>query len=197
MSDLAHWWLQGESHQFASLTENQTFSLLLFFFFPEFIFSESIELHHLTPWLHDFWNSRKVAVGDHSQEQGMVERTLLACSTMLDRFRPSGKPCFRSEMEPPEALQTLVIETGFRGGGDVSLYSPHIVGTLKKIFCFLGKCSFQQILSTSTSSKDRNVMHILNYWSTSELQIPALKKSQNMIRAYAKRSIINGLPFFT
>lgn len=100
-------------------------------------------------------------------------------------------------MEPPEELQTLVTETGFRGGGDVSSYSPHIVGTLKKIFCFLGKCSFQQILSTSTSSKDRNVMHILNYLSTSELQIPTLKRSQIMIRAYAKRSIINGLPFFT
>lgn len=60
------------------------------FSFPELIFSQGTELHHLAPRLHDFWNSCKVAAGDRSQEQGMVEITLLARSTVLDQFRPSG-----------------------------------------------------------------------------------------------------------
>lgn len=139
MSDLAGWWLQSESQQFASLTENQTFRD--FFFFPEFIFGQSIELHHLTPWLHDFWNSCKVAAGDQSQEPRMAEITLSACSTMLDQFRPSGKAHLRRGMSAPEGLCALVIETGFHGGGDVSPYCPQRGRNIEKIFRFLEKCS--------------------------------------------------------
>lgn len=82
----------------------------------------------------------KVAAGDQSQEQGMVEITLLACSIMLDQFRPSGKPHLMRGMQPPEALPVLGIETVFFGGGNVS--TPcWMAGTLEKFLHFPDKCS--------------------------------------------------------